>query len=157
MRILATVLVLALASPIASTAFAAESPRISGLQRSLIEAYARDQARTAEALALKQREAAKAAESSQGSKHPGSKGHGAKDKGGKDKGVKGLPPGIAKNLQRGKPLPPGIAKQRLPETLTKAMPPAPKGHEFAVVDGRVVLVDSRTQLVMDLVETVFLR
>lgn len=152
MRTLATVLVLALASPFGSTAFASDPPRISGLQRSLIEAYARDQARTAEALALRQREAAKAAESDERSDHRGSKDHGAKGH-----GAKGLPPGIAMNLQRGKPLPPGIAKQRLPETLTKTMPPAPKGHEFSVIDGRVVLVNTRDQRVVDLVESVFLR
>jgi hypothetical protein len=36
--------------------------------------------------------------------------------------VKPLPPGIAKNLARGKPLPPGIAKKRLPRALESALP-----------------------------------
>ena len=31
-----------------------------------------------------------------------------------------LPPGIERNLQRGKPLPPGIAKQHLPQELLNA-------------------------------------
>lgn len=147
MRILATLLILALAIPTASTVLAADNPQFTGLQRSLIEAFARDQARTAEALALKEREAARVAQEADHSKHPGGKGH----------KNKGLPPGIAMNLERGKPLPPGIARQRLPETLTKTLPPAPKGHEIVVVDGRVLLVDIATQKIRDKIENVLLR
>ncbi|MDX1443630.1 MAG: hypothetical protein R3270_07625, partial [Gammaproteobacteria bacterium] len=49
---------------------------------------------------------------------------------GSDKGKgksKSLPPGIAKNLERGKPLPPGIQKTRLPNELQQKLPPAPEG------------------------------
>ena len=35
---------------------------------------------------------------------------------------KSLPPGIAKNLARGKPLPPGIAKTRVPDDLVGQLP-----------------------------------
>lgn len=65
------------------------------------------------------------------------------------KGRKGLPPGIAKNLERGKPLPPGIAKQHLPAELVTALPPVPKGYERVIIDGRVVLVEIATQLIRD--------
>jgi len=62
---------------------------------------------------------------------------------------KSLPPGIAKNLARGKPLPPGIAKQRLPDDLTRRLPPVHDGYERIVVDGRVLLVEIATQIIHD--------
>lgn len=75
---------------------------------------------------------------------------------GKGKGRKSLPPGIAKNLQRGKPLPPGIAKQALPAGLVQVLPTVPRGYERVVVDGRVLLVEIATQLVHDILEDVLL-
>ena len=66
---------------------------------------------------------------------------------GKDKA---LPPGIAKNLARGKPLPPGIAKQQLPEDLTRALPAPPRGYERVIVDGRILLVEIATQVIHDI-------
>jgi len=75
---------------------------------------------------------------------------------GKQKKSKGLPPGIAKNLARGKPLPPGIAKQQLPQDLIRRLPPARTGYERVVVDGRVLLVDIATQVIHDvLMEAVY--
>ena len=65
------------------------------------------------------------------------------------KASKGLPPGIAKNLQRGKPLPPGIAKKSLPGDLLVRLPPAPAGYERMVVSGKVLLVEVATQIVHD--------
>jgi len=62
---------------------------------------------------------------------------------------RGLPPGIAKNLARGKPLPPGIAKQYLPDGLLGRLPPAPKGFERVVIDGKVLLVEIATQVIHD--------
>jgi Ni/Co efflux regulator RcnB len=75
--------------------------------------------------------------------------HGKHQKGNQKTGSKGLPPGIAKNLQRGKALPPGIAKQQLPNGLVAALPPAPKGCERVIVDGRVVLIEIATQVIRD--------
>ena len=57
---------------------------------------------------------------------------------------KGLPPGIAKNLARGKPLPPGIAKQVFPAGLIALLPQPPSGYERIVVDGKVLLVHIAT-------------
>ena len=75
---------------------------------------------------------------------------------GKGKQNKSLPPGIAKNLQRGKSLPPGIAKQVLPSRLTQVLPPVPKGFERVVVDGKVLLVEIATQVVHDILEDILL-
>lgn len=69
---------------------------------------------------------------------------------------KGLPPGIAKNLGRGKPLPPGIAKQYLPDGLVKALPAPPKGYERIIVDGKVLLVEIATQVIHDVLMDVVL-
>jgi hypothetical protein len=73
------------------------------------------------------------------------------------KGGKGLPPGIAKNLQRGKPLPPGIAKQTLPSGLLAMLPPPPKGFERIEIAGKVLLVEIATQVIHDVLEDVVFR
>ena len=69
---------------------------------------------------------------------------------------KGLPPGIAKNLQRGKPLPPGIAKQVLPNGLIHRLPPPPHGFERVVLSGKILLVEIATQVIHDVLEDVIL-
>ena len=71
-----------------------------------------------------------------------------------NKGRKTLPPGIARNLQRGKPLPPGIARQVLPAGLIDLLPPPPKGHERIVVAGKILLVEIATQVIRDVLEDV---
>lgn len=75
--------------------------------------------------------------------------HGGKGKQAGKQASKGLPPGIAKNLARGKPLPPGIAKRQLPEDLNRRLPPVRSGYERAVVDGKVVLVEAASQVISD--------
>ena len=67
-----------------------------------------------------------------------------------------LPPGIAKNLGRGKPLPPGIAKRMLPSDLISELPPTPNGFELIVVAGKVLLVEIATQIVHDILEDALL-
>ena len=68
----------------------------------------------------------------------------------------GLPPGIERNLQRGKPLPPGIAKQYLPQDLLVRLPRAPGGLEYVVIAGKLLLVDIATQVVREiLLDAVF--
>lgn len=77
---------------------------------------------------------------------------------GKVKGKqKGLPPGIAKNLARGKPLPPGIAKQHLPDGLVHTLPAPPRGYERIIVDGKVLLVEIATQVIHDILTDIVLR
>ena len=75
------------------------------------------------------------------SQHGGQKGN---------KGNKGLPPGIAKNLERGKPLPPGIAKQYLPDELRHTLPAPHAGYERLIIDGKVLLVEIATGIIHDI-------
>lgn len=69
---------------------------------------------------------------------------------------KSLPPGIAKNLARGKPLPPGIAKQMLPDDLILALPRPPAGYDRVLVDGRVILIELGTQIVRDILTDIMI-
>ena len=79
-----------------------------------------------------------------------------KSKGKPGKRQKSLPPGIRKNLARGKPLPPGIAKQILPDELRHDLPPVRDGHERIIVDGKILLVEIATQVVRDVLSDVIL-
>ncbi len=84
--------------------------------------------------------------------------HGSSANRGNGKGKqKGLPPGIAKNLDRGKPLPPGIAKQHLPAGLVQALPAPPRGYERVIIDGKVLLVEIATQVIHDILTDIVLR
>ena len=74
----------------------------------------------------------------------------------KGKKSHGLPPGIVKNLQRGKPLPPGIAKQYLPQGLHEVLPAPPSGYERIIVDGKVLLVEIATRVIHDVLADVVL-
>ena len=74
----------------------------------------------------------------------------------KGKGRKSLPPGIAKNLQRGKPLPPGIARQALPSGLDALLPPPPRGYERLELAGKILLVEIATQVIHDVLEDLVL-
>ncbi len=65
-----------------------------------------------------------------------------------------LPPGIARNLQRGKPMPPGIAKQHLPSDLRETLPPPRDGYERLVMAGKVLLVEAATQLIVDVIDVI---
>ena len=82
--------------------------------------------------------------------------HGSSHGKGKKKS-KGLPPGIAKNLARGKPLPPGIARQYLPNSLRDVLPPPPKGFERIIVDGKILLVEIATRVVHDILADIILK
>ena len=73
------------------------------------------------------------------------------------KGRKSLPPGIAKNLARGKPLPPGIAKQMLPGALLSQLPPPRNGFERVIVDGKILLVEIATQAIHDVLVDAIIR
>ena len=70
----------------------------------------------------------------------------------------GLPPGIARNLARGKPLPPGIAPQLqpLPPALVQELPPAPAGYQMFMWDGRILLVNMVTQVISDMLANAIL-
>lgn len=65
-----------------------------------------------------------------------------------------LPPGIAKNLARGKPLPPGIAKKFVPGPLLGQLPQHP-GYEWRVAGTDLILVAIGTAIVADILRDVF--
>ena len=64
--------------------------------------------------------------------------------------VEALPPGIAKNLERGKPLPPGIAKRSIPSGLQSQLPTR-VGVEVSIFGDRIVLLEA-SGLVVDILE-----
>ena len=71
-------------------------------------------------------------------------------------GLSAMPPGIAKNFERGMALPPGIAKQVLPAALRSILPPAPAGHERIIVAGKILLVAIATHVIVDVITDILL-
>ena len=69
-------------------------------------------------------------------------------------GYKSLPPGIAKNLARGKPLPPGIAKKAVPGSMLNQLPYYP-GYEWEVIGDNLVLIALSTAIVTSVINGVF--
>ncbi len=65
-----------------------------------------------------------------------------------------LPPGIAKNLARGKPLPPGIAKKTVPASMLGQLPYYP-GYEWKIVGDNLVLIALSTAVVTAIINGVF--
>jgi hypothetical protein len=63
-------------------------------------------------------------------------------------GVEGLPPGIRRNLERGKPLPPGIAKRNPPAELRSRLS-VREGFEIVEVGLDVFLVEVATNVIHD--------
>ncbi|MBU1620111.1 MAG: RcnB family protein [Gammaproteobacteria bacterium] len=64
-------------------------------------------------------------------------------------GQSALPPGIRKNLAKGKPLPPGIAKKMVPAAMVAELPQH-KGYEWQVVGTDIVLVSIATAVITDI-------
>ena len=64
-----------------------------------------------------------------------------------------LPPGIAKNVARGKPLPPGIAKRAVPAELIAIGPKVDKETSFTIVGD--VVVAMKGGVVIDVLAGVF--
>lgn len=69
-------------------------------------------------------------------------------------GYSSLPPGIRKNLARGKPLPPGIAKKMVPSPLLSRLPRYP-GYEWRVAGSDLILIAVATAVVADVLYDVF--
>src|SRR5690606_33591050 len=69
-------------------------------------------------------------------------------------GYSTLPPGIRKNLARGKPLPPGIAKKMVPGSLLGRLPRHP-GYEWRVAGTDLILISLATAVVADILYDVF--
>jgi hypothetical protein len=62
--------------------------------------------------------------------------------------LQALPPGIAKNVGRGKRLPPGIAKRAVPREILVLLPPPEPGVTFVLIGDMVVA--ERSGLVIDI-------
>ena len=69
-------------------------------------------------------------------------------------GYSSLPPGIRKNLARGKPLPPGIAKKVVPGPLLGRLPQYP-GYEWRISGTDLILIAVATMVVADILYDVF--
>ena len=67
----------------------------------------------------------------------------------------GLPPGLARHLERHGTLPPGLAKRDLPPGLASRLPPTKFGHRRYIVGNDVVLIEAATGLILDVLEGVF--
>ena len=63
-------------------------------------------------------------------------------------GYKPLPPGIRKNLARGKPIPPGLAYNRLPPAYIATLPHYP-GYEWRGYGADLVLVSIVSNVIAD--------
>ncbi|MFP3948735.1 MAG: anti-virulence regulator CigR family protein [Longimicrobiales bacterium] len=62
--------------------------------------------------------------------------------------LEALPPGIRKNLARGKPLPPGIARKTAPQDLVSRLS-VPSGYDVVEVGLDVFLVEAATGIIRD--------
>lgn len=69
-------------------------------------------------------------------------------------GYQALPPGIAKNLARGKALPPGIAKKTVPGAMLRQLPNYP-GYEWYVAGRDLILVNLAGLVIADVLHDVF--
>ena len=69
-------------------------------------------------------------------------------------GYKPLPPGIAKNLARGKPLPPGIAKKALSPGMMLQLPAYP-GYGWYAAGRDLILVSLAGMVIADILHDVF--
>lgn len=76
---------------------------------------------------------------------------------GKGPGKNGkLPPGLQKQLEKNGQLPPGLQKKSLPAGLSGRLPPAPQGYERVIVGSDVVLVETASQVIADIITDVVL-
>lgn len=83
-----------------------------------------------------------------------------KDKKNKKKKNKKTPPGLAKKnglppgLAKRQTLPPGLQSRGLPEGLASSLPPLPEGQERVIIDNDILLLETGTNLVLDVLQDV---
>jgi hypothetical protein len=67
-----------------------------------------------------------------------------------------LPPGLQKHLEKNGQLPPGLQKRlaRLPSALDRQLPSIPEYWERVIVERDVILLDRRTNRILDIIENV---
>ncbi len=68
-----------------------------------------------------------------------------------------LPPGLQKQLQRNGTLPPGLQKRLtpFPPDLLRQLPTLPEIYERGVIGPDAVIIDTRTQRIVDIVHAIF--
>jgi hypothetical protein len=62
-----------------------------------------------------------------------------------------LPPGLQKQVRKNGTLPPGLARERLPGDLERRLSPLPDGYVRVRIGTDIVLMDARTEIVLDLI------
>lgn len=67
-----------------------------------------------------------------------------------------LPPGLQKQLERNGTLPPGLQKrvQPFPPDLRTRLPRLPTGYDYRVIGPDAIILDSRTQRIVDIIHAV---
>jgi hypothetical protein len=67
-----------------------------------------------------------------------------------------LPPGLQKHLDKNGKLPPGLQKrlEPLPRDLEVRLPQLPEYWERVILERNVILIDRRTQRILDIIENV---
>jgi len=67
-----------------------------------------------------------------------------------------LPPGLQKQLDKNGRLPPGLQKrlEPLPVDLERRLPRLPESWDRVILDRDIVLIDRRTQRILDIIENV---
>ena len=67
-----------------------------------------------------------------------------------------LPPGLQKHLDKNGRLPPGLQKrlEPLPQDLNLRLPPLPDYWERVILERDVILVDRRTNRILDIIENI---
>jgi hypothetical protein len=67
-----------------------------------------------------------------------------------------LPPGLQKHLEKNGQLPPGLQKrlEPLPVDLDRSLPRLPEYWERVVIEKDVILIDRRTNRILDIIENV---
>jgi len=67
-----------------------------------------------------------------------------------------LPPGLKKHLERNGTLPPGLQKRLtpFPDDLNRRLPPLPAIYRRGSIGQDVVIVDTRTQRVLDIIHDI---
>lgn len=65
-----------------------------------------------------------------------------------------LPPGLQKHIERNGVLPPGLAKRELPPDLLSRLPRRPAGQGYRVVGDDIVLIDTATRVILDVMKGV---
>ena len=67
-----------------------------------------------------------------------------------------LPPGLQKHLDKNGRLPPGLQKrlEPLPTDLDSRLPPLPEIWERVILEHNVILIDRRTNRILDIIENV---